>query len=184
MMSCCSSPTSVVWTLKTKLVSEGKIHKEGRVYGEEMDLGGSHMCDRGVLLHGTSSCCSSMFSFACPRLVSARAIFSHVHPSLLLSCPQALRRDLSSQQAAWKGANISVFCVCPFCIFVATSQRQENCLPLYGSSFLCLSCLSSQLALEEQKAMDKWMSWFPGTDTACPGQSSRLCWSLLKSVKR
>lgn len=57
-------------------------------------------------------------------------------------------------------------------------------LPLCGSSFPCVSCLSSQLALEEQKAVDKWMRWFPGTDTACPCQPSRLCWSLLKSVKR
>lgn len=92
-MSCCFSPTAVKGTLKTKSVSEGRTHKKGSVYGEEMDLGGSHLCGRGLLLHGTNSCCSSMFSFASPRLVSARAIFSHVHPSLLLSRPQALQES-------------------------------------------------------------------------------------------
>lgn len=35
-MSCCFPPTAVKRTLKTKSVSEEKIHKEGSIYGEEM----------------------------------------------------------------------------------------------------------------------------------------------------
>lgn len=56
-----------------------------------MGLGGSLLCGRGVLLCGTTSCSSSVFSCAFPRLVSARAGFRQLHPPLLPSHSQALQ---------------------------------------------------------------------------------------------
>ena len=56
-----------------------------------MGLGGSLLCGSGVLLHGTTSCCSSAFSCAFSRLVAARAVFRQLHPPLLPPHSQALQ---------------------------------------------------------------------------------------------
>lgn len=175
-MSCCFSPTAIKWTLKTKSVREGKIHKEGSIYGEEMDLGGSHLYGRGLLLHGTNSCCSSLFSFAFPRLVSARAIFSHVHPSLLLSHLQALQARSSFTTGSMERSkhfcvlSLSLLHVCGNFLEAGTLAHHS-----VGAASLVSAALAHRFALEEQNAVGKWMRGFPGTDTSCPGQSSRLC---------
>lgn len=163
LMSCSFSPTAVKWT-EAKSVTEGKICKEGGIYGEEMDLGGSHMCGRRVLLHGTNSNsnwrgpCFSVFYFAFLRLVSARAIFSHVHPSLLLSSPQALQ-ERSPFTTGSMGRSKHIFVLSLSLLHLCANFPEARKLACHsvGAAFLVSAALSHRLALEEQNAVGRWM---------------------------
>lgn len=168
--------------MKTKSDSEAKMRKEGRIFEEDMDLGGSHLCGRGFCSMGPNPAALLCFLLPFPGL-SQPGLFS---ATSILSCffpvPRLGRRDLSSQQGAWKGANISLFWVCPFCIFVVTSQRQENwpATPC-GSSFPYLSCCSAQACSGGAECcgqVDEMIPWHRY------GLSRSVQQTLLKSVKR
>lgn len=102
------------------------------------------MCGRGVLLYGTNSCCFSMFFFAFLRLVSARTIFSHVHPSVLVSSPQALQ-ERSPFTTGSMGRNKHFFVLSLSLLHLCGNFPEARNWPACcGSSFPCLSCLISQ----------------------------------------